>query len=140
MAVWFTLNINDQRIGAVEIRRREPLDLSDPAAIADVWSTYNVWRDGKHMGDVRHCYGHGAWKLLALVADLIAAADLAERSQIDAYAASTPTGRSACACCGRHVAPLDANNRCGHCGANRSPATHAGDQPCRIAGRQGVPR
>lgn len=39
--------------------------------------------------------------------------------------------RPACSCCGRQVAPLDADGRCGHCGANRAAGTHAGDAPCR---------
>lgn len=81
MAVWFNLSINEQRIGGVEIRRREHLDLSDPAAIADTWNTYDVWRDGVHVGQVRHVYGHGAWQLLALASSLIASADLAELNQ-----------------------------------------------------------
>ncbi len=72
MALWFNLSINEQRLGGVEIRRREHLDLTNPAAIADTWSTYDVWRDGVPIGQVRHVYGHGAWKLLALAADLIA--------------------------------------------------------------------
>lgn len=72
MALWFYLSINDQRIGVVGIRRREPLDLTDPAAIAHVESTYDVRRDEVLVGQVRHVYGHGAWKLLALAADLIA--------------------------------------------------------------------
>lgn len=74
MALWFDLNINEQRIGTVEIRRKEHLDLSNAAAIANVWSTYDVRRDGELIGQVRHMYGDGAWKLLALVADLIATA------------------------------------------------------------------
>jgi hypothetical protein len=71
MALWFTLSINDERIGHVEIRRREPLDLRDPAAIADVWSMYDVRRDGHLVGQVRHRYGAGAWTLLALASNLI---------------------------------------------------------------------
>jgi hypothetical protein len=72
MALWFNLKINEQCIGGVEVQRREPLDLSDPSAIADTWSTYDVRRDGVLVGQVRHVYGHGAWKLLSLASDLIA--------------------------------------------------------------------
>ena len=75
MAVWFDLRLNAERLGAVEIRRREPLDLTDPAAIANTWSTYDVRRDGVLVGQVRHVYGHGAWHLLALATGLIAQED-----------------------------------------------------------------
>ena len=39
--------------------------------------------------------------------------------------------RPACPCCGRRVAPLGADDRCGHCGPNRSALNHDGDRPCR---------
>jgi len=83
MALWLKLNVNHEEIGFVEIRRREYLDLTDPAAIADTWSTYDVFRNGRTVGQVRHVYGHGAWKLLALASDLIAqeAAPAAEPAQ-----------------------------------------------------------
>lgn len=72
MALWFNLRINDERIGVVEIQRRELLDLSDPAAIANEWCTYDVLRDEQLIGQVRHMYGHGAWRLLALASNLLA--------------------------------------------------------------------
>lgn len=75
MALWFDLNINAETIGHVEIRRREALDLRNPAAIADVWSTYDVRRDGLLVGQVRHRYGDRAWKLLALACSLINTTD-----------------------------------------------------------------
>lgn len=71
MALWFNLRAGSQPIGHVEIQRREHLDLTDPAAIADLWSTYDVRCDGRLVGQVRHCYGHGAWKLLTLAASLL---------------------------------------------------------------------
>ena len=79
MALWFNLAINDERIGQVEIKRLEFLDLSDPEAIADVWSTYEVRRDGRLVGQVRHQYGHGAWRLLALASALLDSDDLERR-------------------------------------------------------------
>lgn len=72
MALWFRLNINLERIGVVEIRRRGQLDLSDPVAIANVRSTYDVRRNGHLVGQVTHRYGDGAWRLVAHAADLIA--------------------------------------------------------------------
>lgn len=72
MALWFNLKINEERIGGVEIRRREPLDLSNPSAIQREVCTYDVFLDGRRFGPVRHRYGDGAWRLLATAADLIA--------------------------------------------------------------------
>jgi hypothetical protein len=72
MSLWFNLRINDERIGVVEIQRREALDLSNPAAIANEWCTYDVLRDEQLIGQVRHMYGHGAWRLLALASNLLA--------------------------------------------------------------------
>lgn len=69
--LWFDLNINEERIGLATIRRREKLDLADPAVIHAVCS-YEVSHDGKHVGIVTHRYGDGAWKLVALAAALIA--------------------------------------------------------------------
>lgn len=66
MALWFTLCDNAESLGMVEVRCREWLDLSDPAAIADVWSTYDVYRDWELVGQVRHQYGRGPWRLLML--------------------------------------------------------------------------
>lgn len=72
MALWFDLKVNHDRIGTVEIRRREALDIRDPAVIADVRSTYDVRVNGHLIGQVReHRYGDGAWRLLALATDLI---------------------------------------------------------------------
>lgn len=42
--------------------------------------------------------------------------------------------RPACWCCGRQVAPLDVQGRCGHCGANRYNGTHDGERPCQLIG------
>jgi hypothetical protein len=75
MAVWFHLNINDTVIGMVEIRRRQPLDLTDQAGIQDVVSIYTVSRDHRKVGEVQHRYGDGAWRLVAAAADLIACDD-----------------------------------------------------------------
>jgi hypothetical protein len=75
MSVWFDLRINRGLIGTVEIRRVEDLNISDPAAVADVVSTYEVSRDGVLVGTVRHRYGDRAWRLLASAAHLIAAVD-----------------------------------------------------------------
>lgn len=72
MALWFNLAVNAERIGHVEIQRREYFDLTDQAAIADAVGTYDVYRDGWPVGQVRHRYGDGAWRLLALVAGLLA--------------------------------------------------------------------
>jgi len=72
VAVWFEVNINSQYIGDVEIRRREKLDLGDQAAIQDVVSTYLVTLNGMHMGDVRHRYGDGVWRLIAIATEIIA--------------------------------------------------------------------
>ena len=82
MALWFDLRINAQTIGNVEIRRRSWLDLDDPLT-ADTWNTYDVRRDGVLVGQVRHRYGHGAWKLLALAASL-----LDETAQVSASSAT----------------------------------------------------
>lgn len=71
MALWFDLKINHEHIGTVEIRRREHLDITDRAAIADVVSTYTVRQSGHLIGEVRHRYGDGAWRLLALATNLI---------------------------------------------------------------------
>jgi hypothetical protein len=70
--MWFTLRLNSQHAAQVEIRRREHLDLTDQAAIWDKVSTYDVKRDGRRVGTVRHRYGDGRWKLLATAAALIA--------------------------------------------------------------------
>lgn len=72
MALWFDLNINGRLIGEVEIQRREPLDLTDQAAIQDAVSTYDVFNRGRLIGQVRHRYGDGAWRLLAIAAALLA--------------------------------------------------------------------
>ena len=72
MAVWFNLNINDERLGRVEIRRVERLDLTDQAAIQNTVSTYEVFRDGRRVGSLKHRYGDRVWRLLAKAADLIA--------------------------------------------------------------------
>ena len=69
MALWFSLKVNADKIGLMEIRRREDLNLHDPAAIADVVCTYRVIVDGVHVAEVRHRYGDGAWKLVALAAE-----------------------------------------------------------------------
>src|SRR5690349_20576276 len=71
MALWFNLNCNDERIGQVEIRRREHLGLSNPPGIRDAVSTYDLRRDGELVGAVKHRYGDGAGRLLGLAADLI---------------------------------------------------------------------
>lgn len=75
MAMWFRLRINAEHIGMVEVRRQEHLDLTNQAAIQDAVSTYSVFRDGQPIGSVKHRYGDGAWKLLALTADLIVEED-----------------------------------------------------------------
>lgn len=75
MALWFELKVNAERIGVVEIRRLEHLDLTDPAAIADAVSTYEIRRDEQVIGSLMHRYGDGAWRLLAEAADLIATED-----------------------------------------------------------------
>jgi hypothetical protein len=72
MALWFDVNINSQRIGTIDIQRREPLDLTDPASIQDAVCTYVVRRDGDLVGTVRHRYGDGVWVLLVIATDLIA--------------------------------------------------------------------
>jgi hypothetical protein len=79
MSLWFDLNINDQRIGDVDIQRVEPLDVSDPVAIADVVSAYTVRRNGVPIGTVHHRYGDGAWRLLVLAANCIDIHDAAMR-------------------------------------------------------------
>jgi hypothetical protein len=75
MAVWFGLNSSAERIGDVVIRRVEPLDLADPAAIQDVVSTYEVSRDGLLVGTVKHRYGDKAYRLVSLATALIAEED-----------------------------------------------------------------
>jgi hypothetical protein len=72
VALWFVLRVGDERLGGVEVRRQERLDLRDRSAIADVVSTYQVHRDEVLVGEVRHRYGAGAWQLLAAVAALLA--------------------------------------------------------------------
>ncbi len=73
MTLWFDLNSNSHRIGAVEIKRLEEID--GTPATADTWSTYEVRRDGQLIGQVRHLFPAGWWKLLALAASLIAEHD-----------------------------------------------------------------
>lgn len=63
MSLWFVLHANDQTIGSCEIRRREHLDLTDKAAIADTVCTYEIRIDGEDVGTVKHRYGDGAWAL-----------------------------------------------------------------------------
>lgn len=75
MSVWFGVNLNAERIGDVVIRRVEPLDLADPAAIQDVVSTYEVSRDGRLVGTVKHRYGAGPFRLVSLATALIAEED-----------------------------------------------------------------
>lgn len=67
--LWFDLRLNSQTIGSMEIQRHEDLDLGDPAS-ADTVCTYTVYVDGLNVGEVRHRYGDGAWRLVALAADL----------------------------------------------------------------------
>lgn len=64
MSLWFLLNINNQCIGRLDVQRQDDLDLSDPAAIADVVSTYTVRVDELDRAEVRHRYGDGAWVLV----------------------------------------------------------------------------
>lgn len=71
MALWFELKVNHDLIGTVEIRRQQHLDLTNPAAVADVVSTYTVRQNGHLIGEVDHRYGDGAWRLLALATELI---------------------------------------------------------------------
>lgn len=73
--VWLDLMIGGTFLGNVEIRRREHLDLTNQAAIQDAVSTYEVSRSGRLVGTVRHRYGDGAWRLLALASALIADKD-----------------------------------------------------------------
>jgi hypothetical protein len=69
--LWFNLKCNADRIGTVEIQRREKLDISDPVAIRDVVSTYTVTLDDRLIGVVAHRYGDGAYRLTALATELI---------------------------------------------------------------------
>lgn len=78
MAMWFDLRVGTEHVGGIEIRRQEPFDLTDPA-INEQWFTYNVRRDGRLVGQVRHVYGHGAWRLLELVSSLLAEDDWVQR-------------------------------------------------------------
>lgn len=78
-------------IGTLEIQRHEPLDLTDPAAIVDVVSTYTVRLDGQDRGTVRHRYGDGAWVLLAKAAALVAGVRLAAPSMSDGVVGYNPT-------------------------------------------------
>lgn len=75
MALWFDLMVNMGHLGTVGIRCREHLDLTNQAAIQDAVSTYEVSRSGRLVGTVRHRYGDGAWRLLALASALIADKD-----------------------------------------------------------------
>lgn len=72
MALWFSLNVNDQCIGTCVIQRNEELDLSDPAAIADEVCTYTVSIDGTPTVLVEHRYGDGAWELARRALDAVA--------------------------------------------------------------------
>ena len=77
MSLWFTVHINVERLGLVEVRRLEHLDLTDQSAIQDAVSTYDVRLNGALMGTVRHRYGDGdgAFRLTSLATDLIARHD-----------------------------------------------------------------
>ena len=78
MALWARLMVNAEQIGVVEIQRREFLDLTAQASIQDEVSTYDVTVDGQACGTVRHRYGDGAWRLLALAAEAVAARNAAQ--------------------------------------------------------------
>jgi hypothetical protein len=82
MALHYDLQINREMIGWVEIQRIEERDISNAAAVADVWSTYKVKRDGRLVGTLQHRYGDGAWQLNRLAAALLADDDLARRAAI----------------------------------------------------------
>lgn len=72
--LWASLRANRERIGTVEIQRREVLDLADPA-VGEAVSAYTVRLDGRAVGTVTHRYGDGAWALLAKAASLVAGAE-----------------------------------------------------------------
>lgn len=80
MSVWFRLRLNAETIGIMEILRQEHLDLSNPDAIADEICTYDVEVDGVKIAEVRHRYGDGAWRLVALATE--AAAEQGRTSRI----------------------------------------------------------
>lgn len=71
MSLWFNLQVNNERVATVEIRRLEERDLTDPD-LPDTWNTYSVHCDSRHVGKVRHRYGDGKFRLLALAAALLA--------------------------------------------------------------------
>lgn len=117
MTLWFNLKINSELIGHVEIRRVQPLDLSDPAAIQDVVSTYDVYRDGHRQGTVEHRYGDQAWRLLALAADLIARQDAGAVEDSCDLSGLSPAG--VCRCtkrrgCVKSAPPIGTNAGHGH--------------------------
>lgn len=80
MSLHFILSVNGNRLGTVNIRRQDPLDLTDPEAIADEVCTYDVSLDYQPIGTVDHRYGDGAWALVAVAADLIAE-DIAHKAE-----------------------------------------------------------
>ncbi len=67
----FDLRINGSLLSRIEVQRREHLNLSDPASIADVVSTYEVRLDGRVVGEVKHRYGDRAPTLARLALELI---------------------------------------------------------------------
>lgn len=73
MSLWFDVHVNLDKIGSFEARRHEPLDLADPAQIADEVCTYTIRIDGETVGTVRHRYGDGAWALVRAGLTLAAA-------------------------------------------------------------------
>jgi hypothetical protein len=71
MGMAIEVNINGLRIGRAFVRRKEYFDISDRDAVADNVSTYEVSLDNRYIGEVRHRYGDGAWKLTAIVAEFL---------------------------------------------------------------------
>lgn len=83
MSLWLAPRVGlADPVGHMEIRRREYLDLSDKAAIADAVSTYEVRIDSEFRATVSHRYGDGAWVLLRKALD--AAVPVPEEQDRDA--------------------------------------------------------
>lgn len=69
MSLWFDLNVNQDTIARVAIRRVS--NVGTGALAPDVVSSYEVTLDDKRMGYVDHRYGNGPYFLVGLAMSMI---------------------------------------------------------------------
>jgi hypothetical protein len=68
-----TMGDGPKSLGLVEIQRVDNVTEGNPGP--DLVSTYSVRVEGVQLGTVRHRYGDGAWRLLALASEAVAVAE-----------------------------------------------------------------